>query len=386
MHTVPNMRTLPALARFPFGAPTPAVGSTPTGTAVVTALDAKTTKQGKPYSRLTLRNATGDTIVNVWSESLPLLADIAVGAPVSITMTRVAGRDSTDEWQFTDIERLPANHAVAREAMPMCPVPRTLLTARTTRILDTLSAEARDLFDRIMRTPMRGADGTHAPLLVAFVEAPAAVGHHHAHLGGLWWHSLQVTEGAEASALAYRESGDAPDIDLDAVRLGGMLHDLGKVVEYFWSGTIAMAPLSGSMSHMGHGLRLITEALTRAEVEHGWTPTTRQRELAEHVQHVVASHHMQREWGAIAEPASREAWCVQSADLLSSRIQPITDAVATITDRRDGWLVVQDGWRKKILFASPTAGTSAASPPADDTGPATDPLLTFTLDAIAPEA
>ena len=201
MHPAPNTRTLPALARFPFGAPTPAVGSTPTGTAVVTALDTKTTKQGKPYSRLTLRNATGDTIVNVWSESLPLLADIAVGAPVSITMTRVAGRDGADEWQFTDIERLPANHAVAREAMPMCPVPRTVLTARTTRILDTLSAEARDVFDRIMRTPMRGADGTHAPLLVAFVEAPAAIGHHHAHLGGMWLHSLQVCEGAEAIAL-----------------------------------------------------------------------------------------------------------------------------------------------------------------------------------------
>lgn len=382
MHAPLSTTTLPAVGRFPFNRQTPAMGSTETGDAVVTELENRTTKQGKPYARLALRNATGATTVNVWEESLPTLSGIVAGTPVRITLTRGAGRDGAAEWQFDAIERLPANHAVAREAMPTCPVPRDVLKARTARILDALSPEGRDVFDRTMRTPIRGADGTFATLNIAFAQAPAAVGNHHAHLGGLWWHSLQVTEGAEAIALAYRQSGDAPDLDLDAVRLGGLLHDLGKVVEYAWTGAIAMAPLAGSMSHMGHGLRLVTEALTRAEVVHGWTPTPRQRELAEHIQHIVASHHLRQDWGAISEPASREAWCVQSADLLSSRIQPISDALATITDRRDGWLMVQDGWRKKIMFASPTVGAQPASPSAADTAEP-DALLTFTLDAIA---
>ena len=35
-------------------------------------------------------------------------------------------------------------------------------------------------------------------------------------------------------------------VDLDAVRLSALLHDLAKVVEYQWHGRIAMAPLSGS--------------------------------------------------------------------------------------------------------------------------------------------
>ena len=384
MPASPATITPSTLRRFPFGAHTPPTGSIETGDAVVTELESRTTKQDKPYVRLTLRNATGATTVNVWAESLPALADVSVGNPVQVTLTRVAGRDGTTEWQFNDLTRLPATHAVAREAMPTCPVPKKALLARTTRIIDALSPEARDLLTRVMRTPIRSADGTLAPISVPFMQAPAALGHHHAHLGGLWWHSLQVTEGAEAIALAYRENGDAPDLDLDAVRLGGMLHDIGKLRDYSWSGTIAMAPLSGSMSHMGHGLRLVTEALTRAEVAHGWSPTTKQCQLAEHIQHIVASHHLQKEWGAICEPASREAWCVQSADLLSSRIQPISDAVALSADSTAGWREVKDGWRKKFVFASPTVGADGHKSP-HQTKAAAEPtaLVTLTLDAVA---
>jgi uncharacterized protein YigA (DUF484 family) len=62
---------------------------------------------------------------------------------------------------------------------------------------------------------------------------------------------------------------------------------------------------------------------------------------------------MQQQWGAICEPASREAWCVQSADQLSSRIQPLTDALASIADGHDELVQVQDGWKKKYVFAAP---------------------------------
>jgi len=279
-----------------------------------------------------------------------------------------------DEWQFDAIEPLDPQHPVRREAMPICPVPRATLIARTTAILDKMSVEAREVFVRGMQTNVRWSDGTLAPIKGAYVEAPAAMGHHHAHLSGLWWHSLQVTEGAMALATAYA-AYDAMDLDLDAVRLGGLLHDLGKVDEYAWDGVIAMAPLSGSMSHMGHGVRRITEAVLRAEMCDGWVPSPRQRDLLEHVQHIIASHHMQREWGAISEPASREAWLVQSADLVSSRVQPITDATASMQDRGDGWVSIKDGWRTKIVYVPPNERHADAVPPNADAAPVITPLL-----------
>ena len=94
---------------------------------------------------------------------------------------------------------------------------------------------------------------------------------------------------------------------------------------------------------------------------------------------------MQQRWGAISEPASREAWCVQSADMLSSRIQPLTDAVSHIADRGDGLVQVQDGWKKKFVFATPhhvadATATSGASDAASD-----DAILTLTLDTLTTE-
>jgi 3'-5' exoribonuclease len=384
VHDTPAVSRDQTAGRFPF-ATRPELGCVESGVAVLVDREEKVTRQGRPYVRLGFRNRTGAVTVNVWENQLDVIAGIGVGSPVHITLTGGAGRDGALEWHFTDIHALPPNHTVSREAMPQCPVTRADLTARTMRVLNALSDEARDLFNRIMRTPVRGVNGVLAPVNAAFAEAPAALGHHHAHINGLWWHSLQVAEGAEAVALAYRTSGDAPDLDMDAVRLGGMVHDLGKILEYGWAGVIAMAPLSGSMSHMGHGLRLVTEALTRAEMVDGWMPTARQRQLAEHVQHIIASHHMQQRWGAISEPASREAWCVQSADMLSSRIQPLTDAIASITDRGDGLVQVQDGWKKKFVFAAPQlpvdAGAVNGEPAADDAS-----LLTLTLDTLTTEA
>jgi len=340
--------------RFPFALPAPVVGAVVTGAAVFTERADKTTRQGKPFAEVTLRNNTGGTTLKVWSEKLPLIASVSVGTPVHLTCARVISRDGTEEWTFQAIEALDPQHPVRREAMPMCPVPRATLIARTRNILDAMATETREVFERILQSDVRWPDGTLAPLKAAYADAPAAIGHHHAYLGGLWHHSLQVTEGAVALATAYA-AHDAPDIDLDAVRLGGLLHDLGKVDEYAWDSVIAMAPLAASMSHMGHGIRRVTEALLRAELCDGWVPTMRQRELVEHTLHVIASHHLQKEWGAIIEPASREAYCIHSGDMTSSRVQPISDAVAVITDLGTGWIAIKDGWKKKTVFVSPTA-------------------------------
>ena len=224
--SVPEQTT----TRFPFDS-APVDGGLESGAAVLFERDDKVTRAGKPYARLGFRNNTGSATVKVWDKQLPEIGGIGVGSPVRIALTGGAGQDGSIEWKFTAIQSLPQNHAVSREAMPQCPVSRAALTARTMRVLNALSGEARDLFNRIMRTPVRGANGVLAPMNAAFAEAPAALGHHHAHINGLWWHSLQVTEGAEASALAYRTSGDAPDLDMDAVRLGGMVHDIGKILE-----------------------------------------------------------------------------------------------------------------------------------------------------------
>ena len=59
----------------------------------------------------------------------------------------------------------------------------------------------------------------------ALKNAPAAMTMHHAYLGGLLEHTLNVLELAKAVVPRY------PDVNLDLVLAGVFLHDLGKTAE-----------------------------------------------------------------------------------------------------------------------------------------------------------
>jgi len=80
------------------------------------------------------------------------------------------------------------------------------------------------------------------PAITAYIEfvqlAPASEGHHHAHAGGLVAHTLETTAAAamirKGHLLPPGAGAEQIDSERDhwtyAVILGGLLHDLGKVV------------------------------------------------------------------------------------------------------------------------------------------------------------
>jgi len=369
-----------AAVRFPCAGTGVEFGDIATGAAVITELTRKTTKQGKPMASFTARNALGSAAMPIWSEQLALVEGLAVGQPVALTCERVAGRDGLPEWKFISAALLPPNHAVAREAQPQAPVSRAILIERTLRIKDALSPDARALFDLLMQTPVEWPDGPLAPIQTRFLEAPAAIGHHHACTNGLWWHSLSVSELAISTAEMLRIT-DAPSIDVDMVRFAAFFHDIGKLDEYGWTSDYVIAPRGAMASHMAWGMLRVREIVTRAECGTSWRPTVRQRHLIDGLLHVISSHHGQKEWGATATPCSREAWCVSTADLLSSRVQPITDAIGTGTALGDGWARVKVGWRRELHYFSPDV--EAADPETDAAESAA--LLSLTMPAASPE-
>ncbi len=348
--------------RFPLPGTGVPDGTTECGAVVLVERIDKLTKKGVPMCTLTFRNATGIASMPVWSEGLSKIAELKEGMPFEITCERVIGRDNAREWKFLSARAVDPNHPVTREAQPRCDVPQEVLKQRTVALKSALSAEAAELFDVILRTPVAARDGSLAPMMPAFLEAPGAISIHHNTLGGLWHHSLQVAEIATASALALRAT-DAPTLDMDLVRLGGVLHDIAKTVEYSWSGAITMAVRGAIGSHMAWGFAVITEAITRAELTTDWTPTPRQRALVEHLLHIVSSHHGRIDYGATTLPCSREAWIISCADMVSARVQPITDGVATGTPVGDGWYRATD-WRRELRYASPhTEATDAPTAP-----------------------
>lgn len=139
-----------------------------------------------------------------------------------------------------------------------------------------------------------------------YYECPAAIYYHHSYLHGLLEHSLQVTK----SSLSLVDSiDDDVTINKDIIIAGSLLHDIGKINCYqFVDGGIDACGLLSEQDHIANGIKIISQYLSDCPD-------------LDHLIHILASHHRKKEFGAIVEPISNEAWIISVADELSSKIQ-----------------------------------------------------------------
>ena len=153
-----------------------------------------------------------------------------------------------------------------------------------------------------------------------FREAPAATKVHHACIGGLLEHTLNVLKSSAALAALY------PDADRDLVLTAAALHDIGKIEEYDWSVSIRFSDAGHFIGHLVGGAMMAKDAADRIE---GFDPLMN---LA--LQHVILAHHGKKEYGSPKQPKSLEAMIVHAADELDADAAMYRNAIAEST--RDG--------------------------------------------------
>ena len=136
-----------------------------------------------------------------------------------------------------------------------------------------------------------------------FVTNPAGMRMHHAYLGGLLQHSVDVT--GLAVALAEQIEG----VDKDLVIAGALLHDIGKIREI--SAEIGF-PYTSEGSLLGHitmSCMMVQEAAAKLRL-----PSSRLEQL----QHILLSHHGDNEKGSPVACSTREAFVVHYADEINA--------------------------------------------------------------------
>lgn len=307
------------------------------GTACVRKKTPGQTKAGQPYLTVEFGNATGTVSAKIWSESVGAWQGITVGDPVHIEGRLTAGwRGGPPELQVTRVEALPTPHPVQLEVNPVSPVPLHELQARFHHLLGYLSEAAKALVDVVLEHV-----GTER-----WWTAPAAKGHHHAHVHGLALHSLQV---AETSLALSKVLGANDRIDVDALMVGALLHDVGKVSEYVWQGVpIDLSRDALTNYHTASGGVMTMVAVERARDRLAAAGVT--EAMVQHLVHVQLSHHGEAAFGSPVPPRTLEALLVHHADLASARVQAHLDDLASGPPDADGW-VTPAGWGKKPVLA-----------------------------------
>ena len=148
-----------------------------------------------------------------------------------------------------------------------------------------------------------------------YEACPASLSGHHALLGGLLKHTVEVASIARAIARVCRA-------ETDLVMAGVLLHDIGKLDAYRWDGGLFEMTEAGALhGHVVLGALMVDRAV-RAAVP---TPCSEQ-ELAI-LQHLVLSHHGRLEFGAAVAPMTLEAEVLHYADNASAKTASMEEAL-----------------------------------------------------------
>lgn len=137
-----------------------------------------------------------------------------------------------------------------------------------------------------------------------YITAPAGMKIHHAYIGGLLEHSIDVAE------MALAVAQNVPNIDRDLVLVGALLHDLGKTLEI--SADIGF-PYTDEGRFLGH-ITIATMEVTRYADKLENKDEQKLQELI----HILISHHGTQDKGSPMACATKESFIVHYADELNS--------------------------------------------------------------------
>ncbi len=281
----------------------------------------RSTRAGDPYLEIVLADRTGSLPARAWAEATQRYAsEFEEGDFVSV-QARVETYRNALQLVVESIRRLTQEE---REGVKLPGFDPALLVPTSERNPDEMWATLIALAATIEPEPLRTLT---TRLLTqkaeAFRELPAAVSNHHAYIGGLLEHTLEVAEGVAR----FAEDQKGLHLHRGLAVAGAILHDIGKLVEF----ENPIAPRYGFEGQLiGH--LLLGRDMVRDEATGIAWPDARLPILLEHI---LISHHGELEYAAAMVPKSAEAVAVYHFDNLSAKLNMIKSHIAMDAEEGD---------------------------------------------------
>ena len=194
----------------------------------------------------------------------------------------------------------------------------------------------------------------------AFALAPAAKAMHHAWLGGLIEHTLGVAR------LALKVTPLYPQVNLDLVLTGALLHDIGKVHELTYERNLDYSTPGRLLGHVMIGVRMLQD---KAATLKGFPASTLVL-----LEHLILSHHGEYEYGSPKRPKTQEAILLNFIDDLDAKLTAVNTLMGAAKSSDIEW---SDYHRLfgRAFYLGPRAPLSESDPEVLSSSPAEPPLL-----------
>jgi 3'-5' exoribonuclease len=180
--------------------------------------------------------------------------------------------------------------------------------------IDRLSARLREMLRGLANPHLRAIAECFLiddEFMQKFTRAPAGVKNHHAYLGGLLEHVVNLMEAVTRVAPLY------PAIDAELLLMGAFLHDLGKVDELAYMHGFSYTDEGQLIGHLVMAVGMLEKKVAQAESLTGESiPLTTVLRL----KHMIVSHHGEYEFGSPKLPMTLEAVALNLLDNLDAKI------------------------------------------------------------------
>ena len=271
---------------------------------LVTEKNMAISQKGNPYLNLKLRDKTGQIDGRVWDRATEFNAIFNAGDIIAVQSQAVSFRNVV-QLSISRIAVVDDPAVVSSDYLPSSASDIPEMFEKLMAVIRTVqNPHLKALLDRIF-----GDDVTAD----AFRKAPAAKGFHHAYIGGLLEHTLSVTQLLDLITRHY------PQVNRDLVITGGILHDIGKIHELSFNGTMDYTDEGRLIGHIVLAVEFVDTQI--GEIK-GFP-----KQLALELRHILLSHHGTLEFGSPKRPKTVEALIVNMIDDLDAKTQAFGESI-----------------------------------------------------------
>lgn len=273
---------------------------------LVTEKNMAISQKGNPYLNLKLRDRTGEVDGRVWDSAAEMNNLFQAGDIIRIQSQAVSFRDvlqlSISKITVADDPAINPADYLPSSASDISEMFETLMG-----IISTVGNPHLKALLELIFSDEEIAD--------SFQKAPAAKGFHHAYIGGLLEHTLSVTQLLALVADHYQ------DVNRDLVIAGGILHDIGKIHELSFKGSMNYTDEGRLIGHIVIAVELVDAKI--AEIEDF------PEQLGLELRHILLSHHGTLEFGSPKRPKTLEALIVNFIDDLDAKMNAFGEFISS---------------------------------------------------------
>lgn len=201
------------------------------------------------------------------------------------------------------IHKARADEVDEADFMPITP-------AEIDKLTDRLKTHLRSLKDPALKN-LAECFLIDATFMNKFRRCPAGVKNHHAYVGGLLHHVVQLMDLCASTAPLY------PQLDRDLLLMGAFLHDMGKIDELSYDRGFAYTDEGQLIGHLVMAIATLEQKVREAQKLSG-EPVAEETVLR--LKHMIVSHHGEYEFGSPKLPMTLEAVALHLLDNLDAKM------------------------------------------------------------------